>query len=107
MVRPISHAGFEIRDRDRVDYVERTGKSIFDSIKEGVDVPECLLNEEEEILATELALKKERKPRCLNSDDHNDSKDSDGWDDGEVTLDCKDRPVYDDDDLEIDYEDKD
>ncbi len=102
MVRPTSHAGFEIRDLGRADFERKTGKSISESIKEGVDVPECLLKEEEENLATEMRLKKERKPRCLNSDDLDSS---DGWDSDDVILDKDDRPVFDEDGLSIDYED--
>ncbi len=102
MVRPTSHAGFEIRDLDRANFQNKTGKSISESIKEGVDVPECLLNEEEEILSVEMRLKKERKPRCLNSDDLDSS---DKWDNEDVVLDKDDRPIYDEDGLSIDYED--
>mgnify|MGYP001592954875 CR=1 FL=1 len=60
-MRPETREEFEIRDIDRADIEKKTGKSIMQLIKEGVDVDERLLKEVEEELALEMKLKKERR----------------------------------------------
>ncbi len=69
---PITHDDFEVRDLDRYHLERKEGKSIMQMIREGKDISEELLKEDELNLQLERKIKAERT-HSTNQSNSNDN----------------------------------